>query len=307
MVFSLRKIHPRSLKFLSKELQVHIEGKLWLKILIGMFLGIVLGIVMGPTMHIVNPETATIIGEWVAFPGLVFLGLLQMIMVPLVFASIIRGIASSENIEQLRKTGTYLVIFLGATTTIAIAIGMFLAMVIGPGHYISSDSVEQNMNPDTSVLDRKSQPTIGNIPRLVGGVIPINPLGSMVRMEMLQVVLFSILLGIAVISIPIDQSKPILDLLGSIQLISIQIVSWAMRLAPIAVFGLIAKLTVKLGFDALFGMAIYVGTVLLGLLTILVVYLIVVLVISGRKPWNTRGPASCIFNFKFSRCHAPFH
>lgn len=99
----LELIHPRSLKHLNNQLQSLVKGRLWLKILLGMFLGIVVGLVLGPSTGLVDPSISMIIGEWVAIPGYIFLGLLQMIVVPLVFASIIRGLAAGEDIEQLKK------------------------------------------------------------------------------------------------------------------------------------------------------------------------------------------------------------
>src|SRR6056297_230754 len=98
----LSLIHPRSLKHLSFQLQSLVKGRLWLKILIGMFLGIITGLVLGPSGGLVTQDISYTIGEWLALPGYIFLALLQMIVVPLVFASIIRGIASGEDMEQLK-------------------------------------------------------------------------------------------------------------------------------------------------------------------------------------------------------------
>ena len=92
---------------------------------------------------------------------------------------------------------------------------------------------------------------------------------------MLQVILFAAVLGAALISIPASQSKPLFDLLVALQEVSIRIVSWVMRIAPLAVFGLIAKLVANVGIEVLGGMAIYVLTVLSGLVTLGFLYFIV--------------------------------
>jgi Na+/H+-dicarboxylate symporter len=106
----------------------------------------------------------------------------------------------------------------------------------------------------------------------------------MVNSEMLGVVLFATVVGVALVSLPPEQSSPLLTLLGSLQEVSLAVVRWAMRLAPIAVFGLMAQLTAKLGLSALAGMSVYVGTVLLGLLLLLGIYLLLVALMARQSP-----------------------
>jgi Na+/H+-dicarboxylate symporter len=119
---SLEQIHPKSLLHLADRLQVLIRAKLWLQILIAMVLGIGTGIVLGPSVGLLPADTAEIIGEWIALPGYFFLGIIQMIIVPLVFSSVVRGIAANENAEQLQKTGLRLLIYFLFTTTVAVFI-----------------------------------------------------------------------------------------------------------------------------------------------------------------------------------------
>src|SRR5690606_36331686 len=97
---------------------------------------------------------------------------------------------------------------------------------------------------------------------LVGGLLPANPLGAMVNGEMLQVVIIATIIGIALVSLEKSQSTPMVSFLNSVQAICMTVVKWSMSLAPIAVFGLLTKFTIKLGIDALMGMAIYIGSVL---------------------------------------------
>lgn len=103
---------PRSLRHLSVYLATLVKGRLWLKVLIGMGLGLVVGTLLGPSVGLVEPETGTLIGNWLAFPGQLFLATIQMIVIPLVIASVVRGLAASDNLEQLRKMGTRVTLFL---------------------------------------------------------------------------------------------------------------------------------------------------------------------------------------------------
>ena len=284
--FSIESLYPRSLKYLTDYLQSLVHGRLWLKVIIGMVLGIIIGILIGPSTNWIDPANATVIGDWLAFPGKLFLALIQMIVIPLVFASIIRGLAATEDLEQLRKMGLRVVLFFIATTAIAIIIGLVVASVIKPGNFIDSKALHMTLAaaPVTTEPTPPQDISLSELPQKVVSLLPSNPLNSMVQSNMLQVVIFAIVVGVALVMMEPTQSKPMLDLLGSLQEVCMTVVRWAMLLAPIAVFGLLAQLTAKLGLDALLGMAIYVGTVLLGLLLLFLVYLIIIFIAAGQRP-----------------------
>lgn len=279
----LELLHPRSLKHLSNYLVSLVEGRLWLKVLIGMFAGLLLGVLLGPSSGLVEPRTGTLIGNWLALPGKLFLAVIQMIVVPLVIASVIRGLAASDNLEQLRQLGLVVTTFFIVTTAIAAFIGLSLASLLGPGEGLAG-LIESAAASAADVGATPALPGMGDLPGALIGLLPGNPLSSMVEGEMLQVVLFSTIVGIALVSMPPAQSRPMLDLLGSLQLVCMTVVRWAMRLAPIAVFGLMARLTSQIGFDALGSMAFYVATVLLGLVIMLGVYLVLLLVFARQSP-----------------------
>lgn len=280
-------IYPKSLKYLSDYLNGLIKGRLWLKVTIGMGLGIITGILLGPTVGLVTPQTASTIGNWLALPGQLFLILIQMIVIPLIFASVIRGLASGESMQQLRRLGLRVGVYFVMTTTVAISIGITVASIIKPGHYIDSQQVQQAMGgKQVSLLpsETPTMPGLEELPQKLITLLPSNPLTSMVEGQMLQVVLFAIIFGVALIMMAPAQSKPLLDLLGSLLEVCMTVVRVAMRLAPYAVFGLMAQITTKIGLDALLGMGMYVGTVLVGLGILLGFYLVVVFLIGGRKP-----------------------
>ncbi len=283
-VHHIETIHLRPLKSLNKKLHHLVKGKLWLKVLMGMFIGIITGILLGPNLNLVDRNIALTIGEWLALPGIIFLRIIQMIVIPLIFASIIRGMAASENIKQLKKTGAILVLYFIFTTMVAIIIGISLASIVQPGKYVNSDMLKE-IELDGDVKDF-SKPTLREIPSLISGILPTNLLGSVIEGEMLQVVIFSIIFGIALISIKPKQSKPLLGLLGGIQDVSMTIVKWAMLLAPIAVFGLMARLTSQFGLETLVGISVYVATVLLGLLFLLIFYLTIVFLSTKKSPFK---------------------
>lgn len=273
--------YPRQLRHLSSYLSGLVQGRLWLKVLVGMFLGLIVGTLLGPSVGLVEPDTGTLIGNWLAFPGQLFLATIQMIVIPLVIASVVRGLAASENLDQLRKLGLRVTGFFVITTAIAAAIGLWVGNLMNPGSMMKGLATSA---PATDDVASAAMPSVDELPQTLIGLLPGNPLDAMVEGQMLQVVIFSIIVGVALVSMEPGKSRPMLELLESLQQICMTVVRWAMRLAPFAVFGLMAQLTTTIGFKAMLGMASYVVTVLVGLLLMLGVYLIILKLIAGQPP-----------------------
>lgn len=276
-----------SLKNLSNQLHDLLEKKLWLKILVSMGLGVVMGLFLGTSGGYLDPVSAEIIGEWVALPGYIFLGLLKMIVVPLVFASIILGVAG-QSMSALKKTGLLTAGYFITTTAIATAIGIGMALYIHPGQYISGELVENALGTQVKAgSDLSFNPSALTLPSLlIGGLLPSNPLGALASGEMLQVVIIAVIIGVALISLNKDQSVPMVSFLTSVQAVCMTVVKWSMSLAPIAVFGLLTKFTMKMGIETLLGMAVYVGTVLVSLLLLMCLNLIIVSLVARYNPFE---------------------
>lgn len=287
MINPLELIYPRPLKYLADSLELLVRGRLWLQVLIGMGLGIVVGILIGPSVGWVEVPRATLIGNWIALPGQLFLALIQMILVPLVIASVIRGLAASESVEQLRKLGLRVVAFFVITTAVAVTIGIWLALQIEPGRFIDTALLGQfHIAPQAAAgAGELGAPSLAELPRQITAILPTNPFGAMVDTQMLQLVVFSLIVGAALVMMAPEKSKPLLELLGSVQEVCMIVVRWAMWLAPLAVFGLVGQLTAKVGLSVLAGMAVYVLTVLLGLAVMLGLYL---LLLRSFTEWRAR-------------------
>lgn len=280
---TLASLHPRSLKYLTGTLSRFVDQRLWLKVLIAMFAGILTGILLGPSVGWIEQDTGSLIGSWLAFPGQLFLATIQMMVIPLVFASIIRGLAASESIEQLRRLGLVVAGYFVVTTAIAAVIGLWIVNIINPGDFLNPQLLNMPVQENVASNGLASY-SLSDVPDKLLHILPGNPLDAMVKGEMLQVVLFAIIVGVALISMPAKQSKPMLDLLGSLQQVCMTVVHWAMRLAPIAVFGLMARLTSQTGVEALLGVVVYVATVLLGLLLLFLMYLALIIFFAKESP-----------------------
>ncbi|MFA4794406.1 dicarboxylate/amino acid:cation symporter [Leptospira kirschneri] len=257
-----------------------LKEKLWLKILVGMLAGILTGVLLGSDLSLVDRNTAQLTTSWLIIPGLIFINLLQMIMIPLIFSSIILGICSAENLENIKKLGIRTLIYFVFTTFIAVIIGITLALWLKPGK--SAIQIQTTFNSKVPAL--AEVPSLDKYPELLMSFFPKNPFLSITQGEMLNVIVFSILLGIAILSVSKDLSKPILEILNSVFQISMKIVHWAMVLTPFAVFGLMTKAISSIGIELLVTLGAYMSVVLLGLFLIIVVYSIVLIFLARRNP-----------------------
>lgn len=281
----MNKKFSNPLKNLSDQFDKMVSGRLWLKVMIALALGVVAGILLGPDLGLFSASTVTNITSWLALPGQVFLAVIQMIVVPLVVASIVLGLASNNNPAAMKKNGTIALLFILISTALAAVIGITLALNIQPGSFVDASALVESGTEQVTKVVAKGFPSVAELPSKVSGLIPKNPLASMASGEMLQVILFAAVLGAALLSIPAVQSKPLFDLLIALQEVSLRIVSWAMLLAPIAVFGLITRLVANLGVEVLGGIAVYVLTVVTGLLIVACLYFIVAK-ITSRQPFG---------------------
>ncbi len=300
----------KSFQYTVPQITYLVKTKLWAQVIFALFLGLVFGIFMGPEMDIVPKDTAELITEWLTIPANLFLKIIQMIIVPLIFASIIRGLTSSGSLEQLQKLGLGVAMYFVATTVIAISIGILVATTIGPGNFIDSDLIKESFGiEDTGESIERSELTIHDIPQTLVGLIPSNPLASFMSGEMLSIIIFALIVGVSMIALPEKSSRPILDLLESIQKITMKVVSWAMRLAPFAAFGLMTSLTSKLGLAALSGLGAYIITVIIGLFAMLVIYMIIIKFFAKRPLRSTwaimRSPQLLAFSTSSSAAVMP--
>ena len=255
-------------------ISILMKKKLWAQIVVAMILGLSIGLILSPQGGaLVSQSVSLSIAAWIKLPGSVFLNLIQMVVVPLVISSIILGICSSGDPEYLKRVGSRIVPYFLATTTIAVVIGCFLAIAITPGAFIDA-SLLTSMVPESASAVQVARAT--SVPDKVAALIPSNVTAAQVERNMLQIVVFSIIVGIAVLALPKDKIKPFVSLAESIQEIALKIVSWAMLIAPYAVFGLLADITIRVGIEAIIGVSVYVATVVLGLVLLFFCYLFII-------------------------------
>jgi len=258
---------------------------LWFQIIVAMVLGIGIGLILSPTgLGVLDEEIAYTVASWVALPGQLFLSLIQMVVIPLVMTSIILGVASGGDSNFLKKVGLRIAPYFVLTTGVAVTIGIFIALFIQPGQYISGEFTQHMTAMGSADLDIPGAMEKMSLPDRLAKLIPTNPIESQVNKDMLAIVIYALFLGVATVSVKDKLSKPIIDLLFSAQAIAMQIVNWAMLMAPLAVFGLLCDITIRVGIDALIGTSAYVLTVIVGLGILLCFYLLLVAIIGRKSP-----------------------
>ena len=284
------------------------DKNLWLKILFGMVMGIAIGLLLAPSGGgIISESQALITGEWIALPGIIFLGLLKMVVIPLVICSIIIGVTDSGSMDFLKSMGAKLIPYFVITSFIAIAIGVAIVQIINPSQYINSSFVNDIINTTDAPYAIFDQLTI---PQRIENLLPTNFTEASLEKNMLQIVIFSFFVGIIMLNLPAKTTKTFADLCEFGQSASMKVIEWAMVLAPWAVFGLICNITIQIGFDTITGVGAYMGCVLLGLITMFIVYLLIISFVTKRSPLaflqNIRNAQILAFSTSSSAATMPF-
>jgi len=225
------------------------------KIFIGLITGLILGIILNKMGPSYLRDTILVDGIF-TLVGTVFLNAIKMMVVPLVFISLVNGAASMSDIKKLGRVGSKTLFFYLSTTAVAITIAILLSYVVKPG-----------MGLDMSALV-KTAPTITSKTSLVKtlyDMVPTNPIQAMASGEMLQIIVFAILMGTGLAALG-KKAQPIIKAFDILNDLMMKMVSFVMLFAPYGVFGLIAKTFTGLGFEAMMPLAKYMFCVLFALL-----------------------------------------
>ena len=257
------------------------------KILIGM----VVGILFGLTMTSVNGG-ATFVSNWINPFGNIFVKLLKLIAVPLIIASLVKGISDLKDISKFKNIGLRTIgIYIG-TTVIAISIGLLLVNVVKPGDGISEETITKltetyanSSGVQSKIQEATNQKNSGPLQFLVD-MVPDNAMKAMSNNKaMLQVIFFTIFLGISMLLIGEKRAKPLKDFFDSLNEVVLKMVDLIMLFAPYAVFALLANVVVSSNDpDLLLALLKYAFTVVGGLLIMVVFYMILVSVFTKKNP-----------------------
>ncbi len=258
------------------------------QILMGMILGILFGFLM-----LKVTGGASFIKDWIQPLGTIFVSLLKLIAVPLIIASLIKGISDLKDISKFKTIGGRTILIYIGTTIIAICIGLLLVNLFQPGSNITPETIEKltaTYASDAKIAERiteaSKQKESGPL-QFVVDMVPQNAIAAMSNNKaMLQVIFFAIFMGICMLLVKEKESKPLKKFFDSLNSVVLKMVDVIMLSAPYAVFALLANVVVSADDpDILLALLRYAGVVIFGLLLMVLVYLTLVAVITKKSPF----------------------
>jgi Na+/H+-dicarboxylate symporter len=209
------------------------------KIIIGLILGLLFGVTAA------SQGWGGFTNDWIAPFGKIFINLLKLIAVPLVLSSLITGVASLSDLKKLSRIGGKTITIYITTTAIAVTIGLIAVNILEPGSTVPEDMkiklTDMYFEDASGKLEAAQEVKERSVLQPVVDIVPSNFFSSASNnRNMLQVVFVAIIIGIALIQIPKEKSRPVLEFMEGINDLVIKLVDNIMLLAPIGVFALIA-------------------------------------------------------------------
>ena len=237
------------------------------RILIGLAVGTIAGVIVASLGDGSAAGTGQWVADYVAEPaGQIWLRLLLMVVVPLVFSTLILGIAGLGDLDRLgRMGGRTLALFL-STTLLAASLGLAVVNALGPGRGLGEDLREQliaTFSDRTAATVEAAGADLG-VSTFVN-LVPSNPLAAAVNGDLIAFIVFTLVFGVALTRVPEKHARPMLDVLEAVARATMVMIGFAMWLAPIGVAGFAYSVTARLGLEILAPIGVYFAAVLIGL------------------------------------------
>lgn len=214
------------------------------------FIGLILGAIFGA----VFPQY----GDTVKPLGDMFIRMIKMIVVPLIFSSLIMGIAGTGDFKKLGRLGGKALIWFEGATTLALFVGLAVVNIIKPGLGVNVTAT------DATAVTAAAGKHI-DLVQIIVNIVPTNIVDAMAKQDMLAIILFACFFGVAAAAIG-EVGEPVIKLCGSIAEIMFKVTHFVMELAPIGVFALIAFTVAKFGIGMLLPLAKLIGTLYFALI-----------------------------------------
>jgi len=238
-------------------------------------IALILGIVVGAVLHN-QPEIKDSIVTNVLTPlGKIFISLIKMIVIPIVFSTLILGIAGVGSTKSLGRLGFKTILYFEIITTIAILVGLVAANIFHPGSGIDMSQLVQSDISQYKHTTEEVQSQSHGLIQTILSLIPTNIISSMAHGEMLPVIFFAVLFGIGLSSLPATTKDPLLNVFHAVSETMFRVTHIIMKYAPVGVFGLIAVTVANFGFASLiplgklvvlvYGAILFFALVVLGL------------------------------------------
>jgi proton glutamate symport protein len=210
------------------------------QIIVGLALGVIYGVIAAAK------GWGQFTSDWIAPFGTIFINGLQLIAVPLVLASLIMGVASLSDLRKLSRIGGKTIAIYIGTTAVAVILGLLIVNVLRPGDQVPEslrEELERQFVAETTAQESQAENVGQRGPlQLLEDIVPDNFFRSASsNRNMLQIVFIAIVIGVGLIQVPKEQSKPLLDVVAAANAVVIRLVDLIMLMAPLGVFSLIAR------------------------------------------------------------------
>ena len=255
------------------------------KILIGLLTGAVLGVTANLTAG-GSAGLERVISLFTDPIGRIWLNALIMVVIPLVISTLATGVAGLGSVAKVGRIGGLTLMTFLSLTAIAATLGLIMVNTIQPGAGLDPELRTRLMQAyETESTAAMGVAEAGVSVDLLVNMVPRNPVRAAADFNMLGVIFFSLMMGVAITRLSKEKAAPVLDFLHSLAHITIGIIEMVMMVAPLAVACLIFSVTGRFGFDILVSLATYVVTVIAGLgIFMAVVYPLALKFVAGRNP-----------------------
>jgi Na+/H+-dicarboxylate symporter len=249
------------------------------KLFIAIIIGLVLGVALGGMVHYQYPGSADGFAKNIKLLGTIFIRMVQMIIAPLVFSTLVVGIAKMGDMKMVGRVGAKAMAWFLSASLLSLLLGMVLVNWLQPGK-----STKVSMANVASADDLLKNTHAFSLEQFVTHVVPKSVFEAMATNEILQIVIFSILFGIALSSVG-EIAKPVIKTLNTVSHVVLKMVSYIMWVAPLGVFGAVAGAVAIYGFDIWQLYANYLLDFAIGILLLWVLLLAVGYLVLGKRLW----------------------
>lgn len=248
------------------------------RLTIYILLAMILGIGAGYAVHkLASPEFITPFSKNINLLGKVFIRLVQMIIAPLVFSTLVVGIAKLGDLKAVGRVGGKAILWFISASLVSLLLGLVLVNAFQPGHYIDLSQADTE-----GVKDLMKNTSAFSLEKFVEHIIPRSVIEAMATNEILQLVVFSIFFGVALTTLG-DYAKPLIKALDIVSHVILKMVGYVMNFAPLGVFGALTAVVATKGLKIFHFYLVYFAFFLLGILILWIILLGVGTMILGTK------------------------
>lgn len=258
------------------------------------FIALGSGLLLGLLLNFTVPETSllrtVVVDGLFYFTGTAFIRLMKMLVVPLVFCSLVCGAASMGDTKTLGQIGLRTIVFYLCTTSLAVLAAILVANVIDPG---------KGLNLVTEAVAEIDNSGTPGIAEMLLDIIPENPVEALANGNMLQLIVFSLLVGMLLAKMG-ERAAALTKVFQQFNDLMMEMTSWVMKLAPVGVFCMICRTFTDIGLEAFLPLLKYMGSVVLALAVMIVIYMVLFFAFTRLSPFTFLKKFFPVMAFAFS-------